>query len=214
MTGATRTMALKCAILFKGPLMKLLSKSVLALSLGFAPTISLADFSGAYAGAGIGTLSGKLTSTLFDSFLEADNSLGLNDSAGFTGFAGYQIQNGAFVYGGEIAINAAPDAEIEGADGSGQDGVATDVKARLGYVFDTNSMAFATVGYTAVSVDDGFDEQGDLEGFLLGAGIDHLLSENVVVGAEFTMRDTEGATQNADVTMNTNSFALRVAYKF
>ena len=179
-------------------------------AIALLPTASLADFTGAYAGLAVGSVGGSGESD----FGSGANDFDLNDSTAFSGFAGYQQQYGTFVYGGELVLSSAPDAQIEGSPDSGVDGAVIDIKGRAGYAFSEAVMGYATYGFTTLTVDDGVNEQGDADGYIIGAGFDYLATPNILLGAELTRRDVSGDTDNSDFDIEIDSLALRASFKF
>ncbi len=206
--------------------MHFLTKSAAVMAIGLFPTTGLADFSGAYGGLSINDIGG--TTTFGDDALtigDTELGLGIKEDIAIGGFGGYQIQNGNLVYGGEIALTSATDGGIAGIQIEGLDTLATDIKGRVGYVLNDRVMAYGTAGFSRVDVDlgpfEGLGVDGDLEadGFIVGAGIDYLATDNIVLGAEFTNRQVGGTIESEfgdelDVDLDVNSFALRAAFKF
>ncbi len=185
-------------------------KSAAIMMVGFFPTTSLADFSGAYAGAAIAGVSSEFELSFED---ESSGDIPLQDGVGFSAFAGYQLQSGDLVYGGEIAVISASDIEFLDFVDIKFDTVATDIKGRLGYVFDDKIMAYGTAGYTTLTVKAEGEEE-DADGFIVGAGVDYLMTENIVIGAEFTNRQVDTSVEDIDVDLDVNSVALRASFKF
>ncbi|MEM9786877.1 MAG: outer membrane beta-barrel protein [Pseudomonadota bacterium] len=213
--------------------MHFLTKSAAVAVIGLLPTTSLADFTGAYGGVAINNFSGDVTSNDLldgqeDLFGEqVIGGLAIKEDTAIGAFGGYQIQMGNFVYGGEIAITSATDGGIAGIQIEGLDSLTTDIKGRVGYVLNDRVMAYGTAGFSRVDVDLGTFEfasvTGDLEadGFILGAGIDYLATDNIVLGAEFTNRQVEGSfpvdvsfADDIDIDLDVNTLALRAAFKF
>ena len=185
-------------------------KWVALAAISLLPTAGLADFNGAYAGLAVGSVGGSGESD----FGFGANEFDLNDSTAFSGFAGYQQQYGPFVYGGELVLSSAPDAQIDGSPDSGVDGAVIDIKGRAGYAFSDNFMGYATYGFTKLKVDDGVNEQGDADGYIIGAGFDYLATPNILLGAELTRRDVSGDTDNSEFDLEIDSLALRASFKF
>lgn len=193
--------------------MKLLTKSAAILAIGFFPTASLADFTGAYAGAGISNITGDFAAP--DEIGEID--IAIKSDTILTGFGGYQVQNGALVYGGELAISQANDNGISLIGIEGLDTTAIDIKGRLGYVLNEKVMAYGTAGFSRFSTDLealGTDVTLETDGFIVGAGIDYLATDNIVLGAEFTNRQVDGSIEDVDVEFDVNSLSVRASYKF
>lgn len=199
--------------------MNFMSKSAAVIAVGIFPTISLADFTGGYAGVAISSVGGDIE--LPEEFGFDGIGLGINNDVALSGFGGYQIQSGNLVYGAEIVLSQATDGGIAGVVIEDLDTVATDIKGRLGYVFNDKVMAYGTAGFSRLSIDLdplGVDDQLDADGFIVGAGVDYLVSENIVLGAEFTNRQVDGSIDvfgdDVDLGLDVNSFAVRAAFKF
>ena len=203
--------------------MHFLTKSAAIAALGLLPTTSMADFSGAYGGLAINDFNGD--SSFGEDLLGDDGfiaGLAIKEDTALGAFGGYQLQSGNLVYGGEIAITSATDGGIAGIQIDGLDSLTTDIKGRAGYVLNDRVMAYGTAGFSRVDVDLGtFEAVGaasDLEadGFIVGAGIDYLATDNIVLGAEFTNRQVEGSVEtdfgeDLDVDLNIHTLALRAA---
>ncbi|MDX8354039.1 outer membrane protein [Cognatiyoonia sp. IB215182] len=201
-----------------------MNKSAIFALMGLIPTAGLADFSGAYGGLSINSVSG--TTTFGDELLvfgDTELGLGIKEDTAFGGFGGYQIQSGNFVYGGEIALTSAADGGLAGIQIEGLDTLTTDIKGRVGYVLNDRVMAYGTAGFSRVDVDLGsLDAQEDLEadGFIIGVGLDYLATDSIVLGAEFTNRQVDGSVadtifaEELDVELDVQSLALRAAFKF
>jgi len=211
-----------------------MNKSAIFALIGLIPTAGLADFSGAYGGLAVNSFDGNadfLNDSLVDDFFfgieDSVSGLSINDDTALGAFGGYQIQVGDLVYGGEIAITSTTDSGFAGIQFEGLDTFTTDIKGRVGYVLNDRVMAYGTAGFSRVDVDLGAFEDvgadGDLEadGFIAGAGIDYLATQNIVLGAEFTNRQVEGTipvdiagTDEQDIELDVNTLALRAAFKF
>lgn len=196
--------------------MHFLKKSAAAVAVALFPTTGLADFSGGYAGAGFSSITGDITAP---DVIE-DINLAIKEDTILTGFGGYQIQRGALVYGGELAISQANDGGIAGIGIEGLDTTAIDLKGRVGYVLDDRIMAYGTAGFSRFSTDIeplGADETLESDGFIVGAGIDYLATDNIILGAEFTNRQVAGTVDaggDLDIDFDVNSFTVRAAFKF
>lgn len=193
--------------------MKFFAKSAAVIAVGLFPTITLADFSGGYVGAGISNITGDFTVP----DLTSELSFAIKSDSILTGFGGYQIQSGNLVYGGELAISQANDGGISLIGVEGLDTTAIDIKGRLGYVLNENVMAYGTAGFSRFNTDLeplGGDLTLESDGFILGAGIDYLATDNIVLGAEFTNRQVGGSVEDVDVDFDVNSLTVRAAFKF
>ncbi len=134
-------------------------------------------------------------------------------AASYGAFAGYNFQNGSFVYGGEVAYSTA-DAELSGFPGEEFTYLA-DAKARVGYVAG-NALIYGVVGGTMGNYTYPSGTNWDVTGFNYGAGVDYLISPSMFVGLEYLIRDVSGDTNNPGQvsTSIVHSAQLRVGYKF
>lgn len=113
---------------------------------------------------------------------------------------GYDFQMGGVVVGAEVELNDST-AKI-GEDGLGEIGAGRDIYigGRLGYVVTPQTMIYAKAGYTNARLDvegtyEDFDGEDvveydvdanlDLDGFRLGAGVEHMMTPNVYVKGEY-----------------------------
>lgn len=123
----------------------------------------------------------------------------LTSDFAYGGFAGYNMQNGPYVYGAEIAggmYNGTPST----APGEGYDFL-LDGKLRAGYAFD-NVLVYGFGGGTWGNYTEGPASDWSVYGPNFGAGAEVALTDNVSVGAEYIGRylmgtTTGGADQNA-----------------
>ena len=144
------------------------------------------DWSGLYAGGLVSFDSGELQYLKGTSEGPID-SLGSTTSVG--GFAGYNIQRGALVFGGEIAATNGGIALEDNSDYSY--GPIIDLKARVGYSFG-KVLAYGVAGMSFSTYDSNGSDQYASSGFAYGAGVDVMLGANMFVGAEYLMREIEG----------------------
>ncbi|MEL6682927.1 MAG: outer membrane beta-barrel protein [Pseudomonadota bacterium] len=214
--------------------MKLTTHSIALLAIGLFPTSGFADFSGAYGGLAINSIDGNVDFIndrfLSDAFFLPDegvSGLSLNPDTAISGFGGYQIQTGNLVYGGEIAITSSADGGFSGIQFEGMDTLTTEIKGRVGYALNDRVMAYGTAGFSRVSVDLGALEDAgasddlDADGFVIGAGIDYLATDNIMLGVEFTNRQVGGnipvdisGVEDLDIDLDANALGLRAAFKF
>lgn len=184
--------------------MNYLAKTLALPLLALIPTSVLADWNGAYAGAAVGTVDAEAD-------FELTTEETFSDSSTFSGFAGVQVQSGLLVYGGELAIGSAADAEIESGEVLKP---YTDIKGRVGYSFG-DVLAYGVAGFSLVT----YDENGvdfDATGFNFGAGVDYMITENMFVGAEYLTRRMDGEYPNddADFDLDVDTFSVRVGFNF
>lgn len=176
-----------------------------------ASATSAADWNGAYAGGLYGTSVGEQTYSTAASYPDMTG-------ATYGGFAGYNVQNGSMVYGGEIAYSIGEIFIDEATFPTFFHDSFVDVKARIGYPTGP-AMIYAVVGGTLGTWADGPHGSITTTGFNYGAGIDFLVTDNVFVGAEYLIRDLtseDGVENTPGLTFDTNlqTFQVRVGMKF
>lgn len=140
-----------------------------------------------------------------------DGQFDLDGAALGGGVIGYNHQWNNFVLGaelvglfGEMQESGYPDYTYE---------ALVDVKARAGYAVD-RALFYLAGGYSFAR----FDEDGDdfdLHGYNVGGGIDFALTENVVIGAEYTFRGLNGdSASGQDVDGKVSTISAKLTYKF
>lgn len=208
--------------------MKLLSAALTAAVL--APTVALAGpvevplapapvvatppvtWDGFYVGLGAATTTGDLD------FVPAPAQR-LDDGSLHSLFAGYRMQNGNFVYGGELALHMVDEILVTGFSFSGLDGTFVDARATFGYALGS-VLVYGAVGYSMGTYDNDValaGDEWDLSGFNYGIGAEYQISERFVMGLDYTARMLEGtdpitAAQTVEVDLNTIS--LRASFRF
>ncbi|MEM9788566.1 MAG: outer membrane beta-barrel protein [Pseudomonadota bacterium] len=174
-----------------------LEKILLVSALMISPAaVFAADWTGAYAGVQLGT-----------SEIDVDGALEV-DGAGpsFGIFAGYNFQNGALVFGGEVDYDVT---EYDIADGAAEVDSTTRLKARLGTELG-GGLASGTIGAVWATSPDFI---GDGEGYLFGFGYDLPVADNIIVGGEVLQHEFEDYNDTgADVGVTT--VKARVAFNF
>ena len=190
------------------------SSVVFASPAALATTTALnAPWTGFYLGGSISSVTnGSLT--LFDSIDEASADADNHNPIG--GFIGYQYQSGQYVFGGEYAISAAADVTFGG--GSNEFAAAYgDLKARVGYA-SGQILFYGVAGMTAAAFDDGGLNDFSSNGFGYGVGLDYAVTPNIILGAEYFSRSTEGDVDTIGETFDTeidiDTLTFRAAYKF
>ena len=146
------------------------------------PVTTSYDWSGGYLGGSAGALFGTMDYT-------PGGSWTIGAALTYGGFAGYNVQNGAFVYGGELSANM-------------YDGYPTgfptesfsyilDAKARAGYAMDD----VLVYGFAGGSLSH-YNEVTNwpLYGANFGAGVEFGLFDHVTVGGEYIGRYLTGST--------------------
>ena len=144
----------------------------------------------------------------------------------FGGYAGYNWQSGAWVYGAEGDFNGVWNDETFNIGGFDVD-VGTDylasLRGRVGYAFD-RTLIFATAGvaFTRMSAEadlfDGVSLNADdnLTGWTVGAGAEYAFTDNWIGRLEYRYYDFGDSSIDGfgDVELQTNTVTAGFAYKF
>ncbi|WP_457647833.1 outer membrane protein [Profundibacter sp.] len=149
------------------------------------------DWSGFYVGGMLAFETGDMTQQIIPFGVPQKYTL---DSDKYGGFAGYNFQRGAMVYGGEIAystgdLNLTP---LVGIVPFQQTENFLDAKARIGYAFK-NVLVYGVAGGTWGEF---YDNSGraELSGFNYGAGAQMQFRNGMFVGLEYLIRDVSGTS--------------------
>jgi len=150
---------------------------------------SISDWSGAYAGGAIGFAEGDISYNHISA--NASNGPWPFDGTQFGGFAGYNYQSGALVYGVELAFQAGK-LEIPAFQNADQ-GFETilDAKARFGFA----ARKVLLVGIVGWSHGSYYETSGanpglaPYSGFAYGVGIDYRINDKWFVGVQYLSRD-------------------------
>lgn len=145
------------------------------------------DWSGAYVGLSFGT------GTADNSFDEFDlETTGLH--------AGYRLDRGALVLGGELAY------AIQAIEGETEDQTSIRLKGIVGY--DAGKfLPYAVVGVSSLAFDE---ETGS--GLILGAGAAYKVTDSLEIGLEYTVETSDDLFDTAEVTLT--DISLRASYAF
>lgn len=171
------------------------------------------DWTGAYAGLSFG--GSDITATVKPEFTIFDESVELPGDGNSTGiFAGYNYQMGNIVIGGEFDFDATnynvSDTVLVEAT--------TRLKGRVGVPLG-NGLAYGVAGVVGASTNsvvpgaaaDGSDfAVQDGVGYLVGAGYDMRIGDNLLAGAEVLYHEFDDDVLNVEVT----TFRVRVGYRF
>lgn len=173
------------------------------------PPVVIADepFEGFYVGLEYGFAQGDITR---EDLLTAPVPLTFEpDGSVWGGFAGYNVQNGSLIYGGEVRLlhfDGVSEGVFEFED-------VLDIRARVGFAASDALMIYGALGYsTASAVAGGVDV--DLDGFNYGAGVEYNLTESWFVGADVTGRQVDGETPFFSYDGTLNTATLRVGFRF
>lgn len=168
------------------------------------------DWSGFYAGVGYGTASGSIdfSSPYYD--LTSGNTASL--------FAGYLVQRGSLVFGGELALSQGSDLYIDVAPAYTLEeiGRVIDLKAKVGYAAN-RVLFYGVLGYSNVewAVTNPSASDFTTGGINFGLGVDFAATERLQVGIEYLSRDTSGESYTGDdADIDLDTLSLRIAYQF
>ena len=134
---------------------------------------------------------------------------GEGDGALFGIFGGYRYDFGDFVVGGELDLTAA-EIDLDNTLNGSLDNV-----LRLGVEagFDAGpALIYGTAGVAYASADTA---AGDLEddGFFFGAGVDYLLTDQIVLGAEVLQHEFDDF-DGSGVDVSATTFGINAAFRF
>ena len=169
------------------------------------PTHAFADWNGAYAGFSFGSNTTNNLSTDVD-FVSVSADVESSYTLGV--FGGYNVQNGNYVFGGEVAVLRAPDLafEINDVEVLNTDFDILDLKGRVGYAVN-NVLFFGVAGFSIIS-----EGTEDADGFNYGVGADLDFGNNFVIGTEYLVR--RASDDEVDFDFELDTFALRAAFRF
>ncbi len=170
------------------------------------PAASPSDWSGWYGG--------LIATTAFGTTdWSDDGEYHLNDECYLGGLVlGYNWQKDYVVYGLEFAGQLGKMEEEDWPDYHFND--LFDIKGRLGRACG-DWMPYASIGYSFSH----YDEMGlgtTMDGYNLGVGLDHKLTEEVVVGVEYSLRSLHGESRidGQHVNAEISTISLRLMYRF
>lgn len=171
-----------------------------------APIADVHDWSGAYVGFGYGTTTGEMSYALNNTVYE------FGSGRTPTIFAGYLIQRGRLVYGGELAYSRGNDTILTGYH-ENLEGI-LDLKAKVGFAAN-KTLFYGIAGYSSVDFNwDGPIQNG--KGPNYGFGVDYAISDRITTGIEYLIRRTSGDVELPleTRTINSETLSLRVAFSF
>lgn len=192
-------------------------KSLICAAFIFTPTVSLAEWSGPYAGLSYGISTKNEIEVSND---DASATLEIDTDGALGVFGGYRFETSGFVFGGEVAYSKASlsveDGDAEAVD---SDGTTLDLKGMVGY--DLNGfLVYGVAGLSNTDVEDDFGSE-KAKGYNFGVGGVYSLENGIEFGAEYLVRrakfdldDEEGFEDIDDVDLNSDTFSLRVSYSF
>ena len=172
-----------------------LNSLILGTALIAAPVMTFAqDWTGPYAGIQIGT-----------SDIDVDGAPLDGDGPSYGIFAGYNVQNGNLIYGGEIDYDTT---EYDVGDGAVEVDSTTRLKARVGTELG-GGLAYGTAGVVWATS----PEIGDDNGYLFGAGYDFPVTENMTLGAEILQHQFD-EYDGGDLDIGVTTIKARVSFSF
>ena len=166
--------------------------------------VEMVDWSGLYAGGGFSLYSGQ-----------RDYSSGAQyDMTGYTidGIAGYRMQRGAWVYGGEVSYSSGEVAVDTNANYRFSN--LADLRGQVGYSFG-NALVFVAAGWSVGTWHESTSFKNISKGMNAGIGVDFKVSDRSFVGAEYIYRQQSGQySPSPTSTFDTDIHALRVRAGF
>lgn len=151
-------------------------------------------YAGVQAGYGFGDVSGGATGDLDGAF------------GGILG--GYNYDFGRFVLGAELDASLA-DLSIDG--GVGDIDQLARLKLRGGFELG-RALLYGTAGGAYANVDTPTGDLSDF-GFVVGAGVDYLVTDNIVAGVEYLYHDFSDI-DGSGIDATANTIGAKVAFKF
>lgn len=172
-----------------------LNTIIIAASLVIAPAATFAqDWTGPYAGFQFG-----------GSDIDVDGAPLDGDGPSYGIFAGYNVQDGALVYGGEIDYDVT---EYDIGDGAVEVDSTTRLKGRIGTELG-GGLAYGTAGIVWATS----PELGDDNGYLLGVGYELPVTTNMNIGAEILQHEFEDYNDSG-LDVGVTTFKARVSFSF
>ncbi|MFO8127568.1 outer membrane protein [Yoonia sp.] len=172
-----------------------LKNFLIAAILTVVPASAFAqDWTGPYAGFQIGA-----------SDIDVDGAPLDGDGPSYGMFAGYNVQNGAVVYGGEIDYDTT---EYDIGNGAVEVDSTTRLKGRLGSDL-TAGLVYGAAGIVWATS----PELGDDNGYFIGVGYDAKLMGNAVLGAELLYHDFDDYNDSS-LDVGVTTFKARVSFNF
>lgn len=158
------------------------------------------DWAGAYGGLSYSSLRGESRAAV---------TVPMANDTGLGAFAGYNWQNGNFVYGGELSYIAF-DTPYVGPVNRQRN--ALELRGRLGYA--VNNVLFYGYAGLARSEIFGLGAWHSESGFGYGLGVQYHVSRGMFVGLEAGRRDLSATIGGVNVDTQIDSISLRVGFQF
>ncbi|MEO0903284.1 MAG: porin family protein [Pseudomonadota bacterium] len=186
----------------------------LCLLTALAPSVSFADWAGGYAGLSLGQ------TTLAES---SDENEGPSTTVEFetdpilSAFAGYQVQNGLFVFGGEVEVSrtTSANASVEGFDEEFSAELDLfDLKLRAGYDLG-DTLVYGVLGFSHLSASPDEGPDTDSDGGNFGLGADYRFNDQFTIGAEYLARRITGESELGDEgSVDIDTLAICASFHF
>ncbi len=131
------------------------------------------------------------------------------DGEAYGAFAGYNIQNGSTVFGGEVRY-----LHVNLADASGAFEIDSvlDIRGRVGLASSDALMIYGAAGWSTASAMGA--ASFDMTGFNYGVGVEYNINESLFLGADVTGRQVEGSNGGFDYDAVLNTATLRAGFRF
>ena len=175
-----------------------------------APAYAVYDWTGAY----LGIQGGYAWTSIANPGLVDEEF----DGGFFGGHAGYNFQNGNYVFGIEGDINYNWNEQTFGAADIGIDWDGS-LRGRLGYAWDRTQL-YGTAGLAVARgyiEAPGFDESETFVGWTIGAGVEHAFTDNILARVEYRYSDfgaEDFGLGLGDFDIDQHKVTLGVSYKF
>lgn len=196
------------------------SVAALALTVGLASAASAEPFNGPYVGVQAGWNQDKLgTPSTPLGNVAIDRS---QDSLSGGVFAGYDYKvSPRFVIGAEAGVQFGNDDSVARDTGAALVTVdpkrSFDLTARAGYLVTDNTLLYARGGYTNARVRTSVEDAAGIrsasanrDGWLVGGGLEHAISDNVSARAEYRYSDLDEGNGKFD----RHQALFGIAYRF
>ena len=168
-------------------------------------------WAGTYAGVTFSTAAGE-NDYYGDGSLSSIYAL---EGLGYGGFIGYRQNVGSLTIGGEVAYIGGPAAFETGFGAAYFYPSLMDVKATVGHSF-SSALAFASVGYSTATFQGG-TAFGSIGGWLVGVGVDVMMTDSFFMGAEYVYRDMSNDDYwdpNDGLNGQISTLQVRAGYRF
>jgi len=170
-------------------------KSLIIAAVLAVPSATFAqDFGGPYAGFQIGT-----------SDIDVDGAPLTGDGPSYGLFAGFNLQNGPLVYGGEVDYDTT---EYDIGDGTAEVDSTTRLKARVGGIVG-GGLAYGTAGVVWATS----PELGDDNGSFIGAGYDFPVTDALDLGLEVLQHQFEDYNDSG-LDVDVTTLKVRATFSF